>query len=284
MEKIAVIGIGIMGNGIANNFLKHGYEVIVWNRHQDKLKELQKKGALVAKTPKEASQIADIIFEVTANDQSSKSVWTGENGIISGANPGKIVIASSTLSIDWTDKLAELAKNHHLIFFDIPLTGGRSGAEEGKLTLLAGGDKLKLDKIKKDLQAISENIWYFGNTGSGMRFKLILNSLQAIHVLGFGEMMNIAKKVGLDQKLVGQALSQKPGGGATVMAWNDFINEPHQVNFAVKWITKDLNYTKKMIPKVNTPILNGTLSKLRKAIYKKLGEKNWTNLNKIDLN
>ena len=75
MKKIAVIGTGIMGHGMAANFLKHGFEVIVWNRDKKKLKLLVQKGAVVAVTPREAAAKADTVFEVTANDESSRSVW-----------------------------------------------------------------------------------------------------------------------------------------------------------------------------------------------------------------
>ncbi len=283
MKKIAIVGTGIMGNGMAANFLEDGYEVIVWNRHQEKLHKLKELGAIIAQTPKEAAQKAEMIFEVTANDQSSKKVWLGKDGILAGAREGEIVIASSTLSIDWTDQLAKLAAKKNLVFFDMPLTGGRAGAESGRLTLLIGGNKIKLKQIENDLKSISQTIWYFGEAGSGMRFKLVLNSLQAIHTLGFGEAMNMAKNVGLNLDIVGKALSERPGGTATNMAWSDYQHPSDKVSFAVQWITKDLEYAKKMSSELYIPIVEGTLARLKKAMKKKMGEQNWTNVNKADL-
>src|SRR3989338_5181708 len=94
MKKIAVIGKGIMGHGMAANFLKHGFEVTVWNRDSEKLKPFIKKGAIAVDTPRKAASKADIIFEVTASDESSRKVWLGNEGILAGARPGGGLIAS----------------------------------------------------------------------------------------------------------------------------------------------------------------------------------------------
>ncbi|HSX19322.1 MAG TPA: NAD(P)-dependent oxidoreductase [Candidatus Saccharimonadales bacterium] len=281
MKKIAVIGCGIMGAGIASNFLKNGCEVFVWNRTKNKVNALIKGGAKVVDTPREAAEKADIVFEVTANDQSSKAVWLGRDGILAGSDPKKVLIASGTFSVAWIDELARLTAKKRITFFDMPLTGGRQGAESGHLILLAGGDKKKLKLLDKDLKAIAEQVLYFGKTGSGMRFKLLLNTLQAIHIQGFGEMMKIAKKVGLNIKDVGSALAQRPGGVATNNAWNFFLKEPNPINFSVEWITKDLTYTKDLAKKLDTPLLNEALKKYKKAVSLKMAQRDFTTVNKI---
>lgn len=282
MKKVAVIGTGIMGHGIADNFLQKGYKVFVWNRHKDKLKNLIQKGAIITATPKEATEKADLIFEVTANDQSSRSVWLGENGILSGASPQKMLITCATLSIDWTDELADLCVRKRLTFFDMPMTGSRIGAETGRLILMVGGKKEKLKKLTVDLKTISEKVLYFGKAGSGMRFKLLLNTLQAIHVVAFGEVLKIAEKAGLNIKAVGEALSERPGGLATNLAWRNYRKVPAQTNFALQWMAKDVKYTKKLSQKLApTPLLDTMLKKFRKALSQKLGSKDWTIINKI---
>jgi len=283
MKNVAVIGTGIMGHGIADNFLKKGYQVFVWNRHKDKVHDLVKKGAVLVQSPKEAAKKADYIFEVTANDQSSCSVWLGKNGILKGATPKKTLIACATLSIEWIDELAGLCSKKRFTFFDMPMTGSRMGAETGKLILMAGGDKEKLKKIAANLKAISEKVLYFGKAGSGMRFKLLLNTLQAIHVLGFGEVLNIAEKAGLNIKAVGEALSERPGGTATNLAWKNYLKVPAQTNFALQWMTKDIKYTKQFSKKLTkTPLLDAILKKFRQAISQNLGPKDWTVINKIN--
>ena len=164
----------------------------------------------------------------------------------------------------------------------MPLTGGRQGAEEGKLILLVGGNPKKLKGIQKDLSAISEKILYFGKAGSGMRFKLILNTLQAIHMQGFGEMLKIAKQAGLDVKTVGDSLAQRPGGTTTQLAWRDFQKEPKPINFALKWITKDVMYTKELAAKLNTPLIDETIKRFKRGLKNKMGERDWTSINKLN--
>lgn len=280
MKKVAVIGTGIMGNGIAKNFLKNGYEVYIWNRSKDRLKNLIKRGGIATNNPFEATQKADIVFEVTANDKSSKLVWIGKNGILSGANSKKVLITCATLSVSWTDKLTSICRKKKLIFFDMPMTGSRIGAESGKLTLLVGGDEKKLETIKRDLGAISEKIFYFGKGCSGMRYKLLLNMLQAIHIIGFGEVISMAKKSGLNIKAVGDALAERPGGTATNLAWIGYQKEPNPANFSVKWITKDLIYAKQLANGLKSPLLDEVLEKYSYMVKKSLGQKDWTVVNR----
>lgn len=280
MKKIAVIGTGIMGSGIAANFLKHGYEVHVWNRSPEKLQPLIEKGAVAAKTPKEAVVEADIVFEVTANDKSSRLVWLEPEGIFAGAKD-TILITSGTFSVEWTDAIAKLCQDAGYTYFDMPLTGSRIGAETGKLTLLVGGDEQKLELIKPDLAAISEKIMYFGKAGSGMRFKLLLNMLAAIHIAGLGEALKLAQEIGMDVTKVGNALSERPGGTTTNLAWRDYQTEPEPINFSVEWITKDLTYAKELSNNVATPLLDETLGKYQEAIEQGLSQKDWTIINKI---
>ena len=281
MKKVAVIGTGIMGHGIASNFLKNGYRVFVWNRTTTNVKDLVNHGAVATNTPKQTTQEADIVFEVTANDTSSKSVWTGKNGILAGAAPNKILITCATLSTSWVDKLANLCHLKKYNFLDLPMTGGRVGAETGKLILLAGGDEKTLKTIESDLKTISQKVTYFGKSGSGMRFKLLLNMLQAIHIVALGEVLNLAKEVGLDIKVVGDFLAERPGGTTTNLAWRDYQKEPNPINFSIEWITKDLKYTKQLQKGVKLPLLDKTLQKYKKALSQKRGEKDWTTINKI---
>lgn len=281
MKKIAVIGAGIMGSGIATNYLKHGYVVYVWNRSTDKLAPLIAKGALKADTPRAATQYADIIFEVTANDESSKSVWLGDDGILAGASPEKILIASATLSVSWIDELSEECHKKNFIFFDIPLTGSRLGAESGSLTLLVGGDKILLEKLRPDLSAISKEVLYFGGAGSGTRYKLLLNVLQAIHICAFTEILKIAEQAGMDVQAVGNALAVRPGGVTTNLAWKDYRKELVPINFSLRLLAKDLIYAKKFVEGLAVPFLDDALKKYSEALDKGMGEKDWTAVTRL---
>jgi 3-hydroxyisobutyrate dehydrogenase-like beta-hydroxyacid dehydrogenase len=280
MKKIGVVGTGIMGSGIAVNYLKAGYDVFIWNRSPEKTTSLQQAGAILAKSPKELTEQSDIVFEVTAKDESSQGVWQGSNGILAGAGKDKVLVASATLSVDWTVQLSKLCAEQDLTFFDMPLTGGRIAAEGGTLSLLVGGDAAKLETLKPDLEAISSKVFYFGPAGSGMKYKLILNGLQAAHVAAFGEAMRLAEAEGLAAAQVGPALCDRPGGAVTNLAWAAYQQDRIPLTFSVDWITKDLEYARQMGAKVDLPILDDVLAVYQKTRDAGHGDEDWAVINK----
>lgn len=277
--NIGIVGLGIMGSGMADNFLKNGYQLYVWNRTPEKAGIFGKKGAVVCKTPREVAVNSDLIFEVTANDESSKAVWLGEDGILKGSTKDKVLVTSATLSVEWIDELAAKCQENGFEFFDMTLTGGRVGAESGNLTLLAGGDEQKLEGLKPILEAIAGKVFYFGPAGHGTRYKLLLNMLQAIHMVGYGEVMKIAEKAGMDIKKVSDALSDRPGGAITEISSRSYHNQPESITFSIEWITKDLSYAKKFADGLSTPLLTDVYEKYRKVLEAGRGDKDWTNVN-----
>lgn len=277
MKKVAVIGLGIMGSAIADNFLKSGdVEVYVWNRGKAAMSKLVKKGALPTNSPAQATAKADVIFEVTANDESSREIWLSEDGILSAASEAKYLITCATLSVKWVDELARTCAVKGLNFFDMPMTGGRVGAEAGQLTLLVGGNLQKLDQLRPLLEIISKEVKYFGQDGAGTRYKLVLNMLQAIHIIGFAEAMKLARHAGLDEKLTAEALVQRPGGVLTEIAWEGYQKQPQPINFSVKWIDKDLHYAKQLAEKNELGILNEIIRIYDEAISHGLADNDWT--------
>ena len=281
IKNIGIVGLGIMGRGIAHNFIKNGYELYLWNRTESVFQPFVQRGAKACKTPAEVAQSAQIVFEVTANDDSSRRVWLDKNGILSGSHTDSILIASATLSIKWVDELIDRCKKSKVNFMDIPLTGGRIGAETGKLTLLCGGDVNILKKIKPTLKAVSKTVYHFGPAGHGMRYKLILNYLQALHIIGFGQAMKIAKNNEMDLKKVGEALANRPGGAITQIANQAYFKDPKPITFSIEWITKDLSYAKKLAENLNIPLLGEVLNEYKKAIKSGYGNKDWASINKL---
>lgn len=250
MKRIGMVGGGIMAAGMVQNFLRHGYEVHIWNRTKDHVEPLLKAGAPWCESPKSVAESSDITIECVTDDEASRKVWADpETGILAGSSKGKVYIASSSLSLGWTDELAKLCADRGLSFLDMPLTGSRAGAESGTLRLLIGGDEAILDSIRDDLKAISEKIYRFGPAGAGMRFKLILNMLIAIHVNAAAQAIELAKCAGLTVDEVQHALfdgTMGPASPATAMTFKNIDLPASQVNFATRWIAKDLRYAQAM--------------------------------------
>lgn len=280
MKKIGIVGLGIMGRGMAVNFIKKGYEVYVWNRTKSIADGVE--DAIVCDSPKKVAEKADIIFEVTANDESSEQVWTGKDGILAGADKSKVLIISATVSVKWTDKLIELCREKNLRLLDIPLTGGRIGAETAKMTFLCGGDENLIEELKPTFQAVAANILYFGDLGHGMRYKLILNFLQGVHIIAFGQAMQIAKHASMDLQKVADGLASRPGGAITEIAKNTYFQDPDPITFSIEWITKDLSYAEKFAKSMglDLSILEDILNKY-KSVLAENKDKDWASINKL---
>ncbi|HYD35854.1 MAG TPA: NAD(P)-dependent oxidoreductase [Vitreimonas sp.] len=281
MKKIGIVGMGIMGRGMADNFLKHGYQVLVWNRTEATVQEFQKKGAVICSSPAQVAEKADIVFEVTANDESSKAVWLGSQGILSGAQPRTILIASATLSVEWIDELINKCQKQGLSFLDIALTGGRVAAEAGTLTLLCGGQEVVLKEIESTLGAIAKKVIHFGPEGHGMRYKLILNFLQALHIVGFGQAMKLAKAYDMDLLKVSEALADRPGGIITQITQKTYFQEPDPITFSIEWITKDLTYVKQLAKDLDIKFLDEVLAEYKKVLQKGHAKKDWMSVNTL---
>jgi 3-hydroxyisobutyrate dehydrogenase len=276
MKTIGMVGGGIMAQGMARNFLQAGYEVRIWNRTKDRVAEVLEAGAQWAATPRKAAG-ADIVIECVTDDEASRAVWTGDDGILAGASKTAVLIASSSLSLVWISELNELCKKQQLAFLDMPLTGSRAGAEDGTLRLLVGGDEAVLDSIREDLGAISEKIYYFGASGAGMRFKLILNTLIGIHTNAAAQSYVLAQKVGLDVKMMEHALfdgSMGPASPVTKMFFRNLDMPKEEVNFALRWLEKDLRYAQAMAAEhsVDFDLLDDTQADYAKAKAAGLGE------------
>ncbi|MEU3844129.1 NAD(P)-dependent oxidoreductase [Streptomyces sp. NPDC028635] len=282
MANVAVVGLGIMGRGMAENLLKHGHEVTVWNRTPRKTAELADAGAAVAATPAEAAAGADVVFEVTADDDSSRAVWQGPDGILAGARHDAVLIASATLSVDWVQDLATRCAQRGVAFYDMPLTGGAAAARAGSLVLLAGGDASGLPALQPVFDAIARDVRHFGPAGAGTRFKLILNALQAVHLAGFGEALRLAEAAGLDACQVGEALLERPGGVVTRLAWDSYLTPPKPLNFSAAWAHKDLTYAARMAEDAgqeHLPLLDGVLSLFSAALAAGRGQEDWSTVN-----
>ncbi len=286
--RIAVLGLGIMGRGIALNFLNHGYDVTVWNRSVDKTVELANKGATVASSPALAAKESDFVFDVTANDESSQAVFTEEStGVLSVAHSDHTLITCGTFSLKWIRSLHALCSQAGLTLFDMPMTGSRVGAENGNLILLVGGNEEKFASVQPHLSAISSEQHFFGDVGAGTQVKLALNFTQVAQILTFGQAMRQMYAAGIDAHAAGDFFVTKPGGFGTLLAWQCYQNFPQPENFAVKWILKDLLYTREMvlenggIEERDMSMLTACIEALSHAVEEGYGDYDWSIINRL---
>jgi 3-hydroxyisobutyrate dehydrogenase-like beta-hydroxyacid dehydrogenase len=206
MAKVAFIGLGRMGHGMAGRYLDAGFEVAVWNRSKAKADDLIARGARSAQSPADAANDADAIVTMVADDAASRAVWLSKDGVASSAKPGALAIECSTVSYQHALDLARELRGRGLIYIDCPVTGLPDAAASGKLTLLVGAEAEDLERARPFLAPLSTVIRHFGAVGSGTVYKLINNLMGAIQIAGIAEGLAIAEQAGLDMKLVLEAI------------------------------------------------------------------------------
>jgi 3-hydroxyisobutyrate dehydrogenase len=256
MLTVALMGLGAMGSGMAQNLLKAGIPLTVYNRTRTKAEPLAVKGARIAETPKEAGRDAQVILSMVGDDIASRAVWLGENGALAGAKPETILVECSTLSLSWVRELASLAASHDLAFLDSPVTGSKDAAEAGELRLLVGGEAAVLERVRPVLEAVSRRIDLFGPTGSGALLKLINNLMGAVQTVALAEGLALAERAGLDmEQVVSFIINGAPGspivkGKAARMVARDYAD----TQFALKWMHKDTTYALRAADECGVPM------------------------------
>lgn len=279
MTKITLLGTGIMGAGMAHNLLKAGFEVTVWNRTAAKTGPLARAGATRADTPALAVYNADVIISIVGDDDSSRQVWLGPDGVLAGQpKAGAIAVESTTISLGWVKKLHGALSEAGLRFIDSPVTGGRGGAEDGTLTLLVGAEEAVLAEARPVLDAYSQTIIHFGPPGAGTAYKLIANLMGAVHAVALGEGILMAQKAGLNMERVVEALTSGAVASPLVEAFAQrMVDNDHDfVNFSARWMHKDAAYAVQMAKEIEQAIPMSVVAAqvYQLALSRDLGEKN----------
>jgi 3-hydroxyisobutyrate dehydrogenase len=207
MARVAFIGLGRMGHGMAGRYLEAGFDVAVWNRSKAKAEDLIARGARWATSPEDAAIDADAVVTMVADDVASRAVWLGQDGAAATMKAGSLAIECSTVSHQHALDMARELRGRGLVYIDCPVTGLPQAAAAGKLTLLVGADAADLDRAKPYLAPIGDVIRHFGAVGTGTVFKLINNLMGAVQIASLAEGIAMAEQAGLDMNLVAEALA-----------------------------------------------------------------------------
>ena len=241
--SVAILGLGIMGSGMANRLLSANFPLTVYNRNREKCIPLASAGAVLADSPREAASRSQIILSMVADDAASRNVWMGKEGALVGASAGSVLIESSTLSGDWIRELAAKGAERGCQFLDAPVMGTKPQASSGQLVFLVGGSVEALDAARPVFSVLGRDVVHLGPTGSGALMKLVNNFLCGVQAASFAEAMSMVDAGGLEHaKAVSILTGGAPGSGivkrvAERIAANDFTP-----NFALRWMAKDLAY------------------------------------------
>ncbi len=247
--RIGFIGLGLMGVPMCQRLLAAGYSLTVWNRTSEKALPLKKLGADVAQSITELVESSDVIMLCVTDTQAVEAVVCGDNGIIHSGNKNQILIDFSSIEPAATKRMAEqLYQACGMQWLDAPVSGGVTGAEQGTLAIMAGGEESALKKVRPLLASLSQRVTHMGPVGSGQVTKICNQMLVSCNVLVMAEAMALAEKAGVDARLIPSALQ---GGFAdsiplqltgSRMASSEF--EP--VKWHVKTLLKDLDMANKL--------------------------------------
>ena len=242
-EKVAFLGLGVMGFHMAGHLASAGHEVTVYNRTAAKADNwLKKFSGRKAATPEEAASGARIVFACVGNDQDVRQVSLGEQGAFRGMQPGAVFVDHTTASAALARELDAAARERGLNFLDAPVSGGEAGAQNGVLTVMVGGDQAIFDSVEPAIGCYARAVTLMGPAGAGQLTKIVNQICIAGLVQGLAEGMNFALKVGLDAGRVLEVISkgaaqswQMENRGATM------VEDKFDFGFAVDWMRKDLD-------------------------------------------
>jgi 3-hydroxyisobutyrate dehydrogenase len=275
-QRVAMLGLGIMGGGMAGRLLAAGFPLSVYNRSADKARTLVEKGAMLATSPREAATNADVIVSMVADDVASRAMWLGENGALASAKPGAVMIECSTLSVDWVKELAEQARQRKCQLLDAPVTGTKPHAASGELNFLVGGNEKAIADARGVFEAMGKTVTHLGPTGSGALIKLINNFACAAQLATLAEALAMIERSGLNRE---QALAVLTGGApgsplfkaiSARMTSRDFTP-----NFIMRLMVKDVEYAMKEAKSLGVDLTTAqpALLMLKRSVEAGLGEK-----------
>ncbi|MDE0310613.1 MAG: NAD(P)-dependent oxidoreductase [Acidiferrobacterales bacterium] len=241
--KTAFLGLGVMGYPMAGHLAANGYDVCVYNRTASKSERwVNEHNGCKAATPADAVKDADYVFACVGNDSDVEEICCGDNGAYSGMKSGAVFVDHTTASAQIAKKLAQVAADSGLHFIDAPVSGGQAGAENGILTVMAGGDSSVFELVAPIMSSYGRAVTLMGPVGSGQLTKMVNQISIAGLLQGLSEALNFAAKVGLDEKLVLDVISK-----GAAQSWQmenrgvTMVDDQFEFGFAVDWMRKDLS-------------------------------------------
>ena len=242
MASVAFIGLGVMGYPMAGHLAKAGHDVRVFNRKAAKAEAWAKEhGGSSGATPAEAADGADFVFSCVGNDDDLRQVTLGEGGAFQTVAKGAVFVDNTTASANIARELYATAKERGFDFLDAPVSGGQTGAENGALTVMVGGDEAVFERAKPVIEAYAKMVGLMGEAGAGQLTKMVNQICIAGLVQGLSEGLHLGKAAGLDIGKVVDVISKGAAGSWQMENRHRTMDAgEYEHGFAVDWMRKDL--------------------------------------------
>jgi len=275
MAELGYVGLGVMGGGVAKRLLDAGHTVTGWNRTRDKAQWLIDAGMQWADSPRDVAKGSEIVFTMVTNTAAVQAVTEGPDGILAGLTPGKVYVDMSTASPENSRALAERVHALGAHMLDAPVSGSVITLEQGKLTVMVGGDIAVFERALPVLEAIGPKVFHLGPNGAAVTMKIAMNLNLAVQMLAFSEGVLLAEKSGIPRERAVEVMLASVIASPMVAYRGPFVLEqPEEAWFDVNMMQKDMNLALELgrqldVPLPTTAITNEMLTAARGLGFEK---------------
>ena len=241
MAHLGYIGLGVMGGRMAARLMSKGHTVTAYNRTASKAQALVDRGLRLADSPRDVAAAADVTFVMVANSAALRAVADGADGFIAGVGPEKIVVDMSTVSPALSRELATQVRDRGARMVDAPVSGSVLTLEQGRLSIMVGGDRETFDRIKPLLEDIGPTVTYVGSNGLAVSMKIATNISVGVQMLAFAEGVRLAEKSGIARETAVDVLTHSAIGSPMLQYRGPFVLQmPAEAWFNTNMMQKDL--------------------------------------------
>jgi len=253
--RLGYIGLGTMGGRMAARLLAKGHAVTGHNRTRPKAEWLIDKGLTWADSPRAVAEAADIVFVMVTDSRALDAVARGPAGFLEGLGPGKTVIDMSTVSPATSRALAREARERGAALVDAPVSGSVKTLEEGRLSIMVGGERPDFERVRPVLEDIGPRVTYVGGSGLAVSMKIATNLGLAVQMLAFSEAVLLAEKAGIARETAVDVLTHSVVGSPMVQYRGPFVlRMPDEAWFDVEMMQKDLRLALEMGQQMEVPL------------------------------
>ena len=265
MTKIGIIGTGMLGEAVGLHLLKSGYTLSVFNRTKSKTENLAKNGATVVNSPMDIAKNSDLVITVVKDAASVKQVSFENDGILDGNHDGLIVADMSTVNPSSAKEISKKFQENGIDFVEIPVMGGPNVAIDGKLVLMASGNKDAYERHKKIFETIAHKNFFLGDSGAAHSIKLAMNLQISMLALALSEGITLTRKAGFEpEKFLEILNSTYFKTGMSENKAHNMIKDSFEPTFMLKNMTKDLGIINEAAKSFNADL---PMAKLASKVY-----------------
>jgi 3-hydroxyisobutyrate dehydrogenase-like beta-hydroxyacid dehydrogenase len=255
MAELGFVGLGVMGSSIVRRLLAAEHEVSVWNRTRDKAEPLLEAGARWAESPRQVAERGAIVFTMVTNTAAVQAVTEAEDGILAGLEPGKVYVDMSTASPANTRALADKVASVGADMLDSPVSGTSLTVDQGKASLMVGGDAEVVERARPVLEAIGPRVIHVGPNGAAVTMKIAVNLSLAVQMLAFSEGVLLAEKSGIPrEKAVEVMLASVIASPMVAYRGPLVLGHPEEIWFDCRMMQKDLNLALELGRQLEVPL------------------------------